>query len=175
MERGAVSIEGTVWAFDQKSLTPAAKLLLIHVADNACDAEPRVYRLERLREFACIDDIAAPLAELVAKRLIGVVDENGTTITICAYAPWTEWARGPSEPPRPKISVRLRMAIYKRDGMACMVCGADEPLSIDHIVPVSKGGGNEPENLQTLCKPCNTSKGDRDFQEWLETRREPAQ
>lgn len=41
----------------------------------------------------------------------------------------------------------------------CAVCArTDRPLTIDHIVPISRGGTNELENLQLLCRPCNTSK-----------------
>lgn len=56
---------------------------------------------------------------------------------------------------------RLRPFVYERDGYRCRRCGAEEPLSVDHIIPRSKGGPTTLENLQTLCCPCNSSKGDR--------------
>lgn len=63
---------------------------------------------------------------------------------------------------------RIRRFIFDRDGHTCTYCGAvDEPLHCDHIVPASRGGSSEPENLTTACKPCNLSKNDRTPQEWL--------
>lgn len=41
----------------------------------------------------------------------------------------------------------------------CLRCNGTESLSVDHVVPQSRGGKNEPINLQVLCKPCNSSKG----------------
>ena len=41
----------------------------------------------------------------------------------------------------------------------CANCEATENLTIDHIKPVSKGGTDDPSNLQLLCKSCNSSKG----------------
>lgn len=44
-------------------------------------------------------------------------------------------------------------------GNRCVACGADEPLEIDHIVPVTEGGSGNLANLQPLCRSCNASKG----------------
>jgi hypothetical protein len=52
-------------------------------------------------------------------------------------------------------------ALYERDDHKCVVCGTSEDLSLDHIFPKSRGGSHEPENLQTMCRPCNASKGAR--------------
>ena len=56
------------------------------------------------------------------------------------------------------VSVK-RKVIYERDGNKCLKCGSVENLTIDHIMPLSKGGNNSNNNLQTLCAECNMSKG----------------
>lgn len=48
-----------------------------------------------------------------------------------------------------------------RDGGFCVKCGSVQQLTVDHIVPLARGGGNELDNLQILCKSCNSSKRDR--------------
>jgi len=60
------------------------------------------------------------------------------------------------------VPEELRQKIFDRDGRKCVICGAKEDLSIDHIIPRSKGGTNDPENLQTLCRSCNSSKKNRE-------------
>jgi len=42
---------------------------------------------------------------------------------------------------------------------ACVQCGSTDGISIDHIRPISCGGGNDLENLQFLCRRCNSKKG----------------
>jgi hypothetical protein len=54
-----------------------------------------------------------------------------------------------------------RREVYERDGWACRHCGGTDDLTLDHVVPRSRGGGDEIENLQTLCRPCNSRKGTR--------------
>lgn len=55
----------------------------------------------------------------------------------------------------------VRMAVYERDGWVCVDCEATEPLTLDHVIPWSLGGGDGIDNLQTLCRPCNLRKGAR--------------
>ena len=73
-------------------------------------------------------------------------------------------AAGPGKPVRKAVSVSVRWRVLKRDGYRCRVCGAGEGarLEVDHIVPVARGGGNEEENLRTLCRDCNRGKRDGD-------------
>jgi len=58
-----------------------------------------------------------------------------------------------------------RLAIYLRDGLACVYCGATiedgERLTLDHIRPYSQGGDNGVKNLVTCCHRCNSSRGAR--------------
>lgn len=70
------------------------------------------------------------------------------------------WAVG-REGSRGIIPNRLRMAVYERDGFACVECASEDDLTLDHIHPWSKGGEDTYENLRTLCRPCNSRKGAR--------------
>jgi 5-methylcytosine-specific restriction endonuclease McrA len=54
---------------------------------------------------------------------------------------------------------KIRNFIFNRD-KKCLRCHCLTKLSIDHIIPISKGGENSLSNLQTLCKSCNSIKKD---------------
>jgi len=59
-----------------------------------------------------------------------------------------------------------RKNIFKRDNNCCQYCGTrTAALTIDHIVPKSRGGGDTWENLVTACFRCNNIKGNRTPQE----------
>jgi 5-methylcytosine-specific restriction protein A len=45
-----------------------------------------------------------------------------------------------------------------RDGFACRQCGATEHLTVDHFVPLARGGDNSLSNLWTLCTRCHDLK-----------------
>lgn len=57
------------------------------------------------------------------------------------------------------VPIGARQAVFSRDGNCCLKCSSREDLAIDHIVPLASGGDNAITNLQTLCKRCNSSKG----------------
>ena len=59
------------------------------------------------------------------------------------------------------LSKKLRFEIFKRDGFVCQYCGNTPPqivLECDHIIPVSDGGENDPDNLIAACFDCNRGK-----------------
>ena len=58
-----------------------------------------------------------------------------------------------------KIDDTVLAFVLKRDGEQCVNCGCTENLQFDHILPVSRGGNSEPENLRVLCKACNLRRG----------------
>ena len=59
-----------------------------------------------------------------------------------------------------------RRALFARDGWRCVYCGATAGrLTLDHVVPRSRGGESSWENVVTACAPCNLRKGDRLLEE----------
>jgi 5-methylcytosine-specific restriction endonuclease McrA len=59
-----------------------------------------------------------------------------------------------------------RHMVYSRDNHQCQYCGSIKNLTIDHVMPRSRGGNNSWTNLVTACMPCNTHKGDKTPEEW---------
>lgn len=65
---------------------------------------------------------------------------------------------------RREQSSMKRLRIYMRDKFRCQYCGDKKTvadLTLDHIMPRSRGGDNSPVNVVTACLPCNNRKGDR--------------
>jgi 5-methylcytosine-specific restriction endonuclease McrA len=59
-----------------------------------------------------------------------------------------------------------RRALFARDGWRCVYCGsAGGRLTLDHVVPRSRGGDSVWENVVTSCAPCNLHKGNRTLEE----------
>lgn len=62
-----------------------------------------------------------------------------------------------------RLAPRLRFHVLRRDNWTCRYCGKRAPnvvLEVDHLVPVSRGGTDEPWNLLTACFDCNRGKRD---------------
>lgn len=56
--------------------------------------------------------------------------------------------------------VLTRYNLFKRDSYECQYCGTNKDLTLDHLIPKSKGGKSNWTNLVTACKHCNAKKGD---------------
>ena len=69
------------------------------------------------------------------------------------------------------IRQEKRLAIYIRDGMACVYCGADaetDRMTLDHVKPFSQNGSNGANNLVTACMSCNSQRGTAKLSEFAE-------
>jgi len=70
----------------------------------------------------------------------------------------------PADPPPPERSATryicdaIRARVIVRDGGRCRRCGSARNLELDHIIPLSRGGSSDEDNLQTLCRRCNRRK-----------------
>ena len=60
--------------------------------------------------------------------------------------------------------------LYESQGGQCVYCGRDisQGYHVDHVVPLSRGGSNGPENLALACPKCNCSKNDHLLSEWVD-------
>src|SRR5437773_1239716 len=64
--------------------------------------------------------------------------------------------------PRDARSRRItRRAVFARDSWTCQYCGTTSHLTVDHVIPRSRGGPSDWENIVTSCAPCNRRKGNR--------------
>jgi 5-methylcytosine-specific restriction endonuclease McrA len=66
------------------------------------------------------------------------------------------YVRIPRDTHRRKIT---RRAVFARDDWTCQYCGAQSNLTVDHVVPRSKGGPSSWDNIVASCAPCNRRKG----------------
>lgn len=57
------------------------------------------------------------------------------------------------------VSKRTRFEVFRRDNHTCRYCRSNaNELTVDHVVPVSLGGSDKPENLVAACRDCNAGK-----------------
>lgn len=54
-----------------------------------------------------------------------------------------------------------RREVLRRDHHSCQYCGSSKHLTLDHVMPLSKGGQHRWDNVVTACERCNQRKGDR--------------
>jgi len=115
--------------------------------------------IEMLRSYAGKDE--------KIDEAIKVVDFSLEAARIAAELNATKRARGRTQVQKVRSELQANyhktlVSLGRRDGFRCMTCLSSEPdLQIDHVVPVSKGGKNDLDNLQLLCRTCNAKKSDK--------------
>ena len=103
---------------------------------------------------------------LLLKRRAEILEEGGwrlhaesLTIPRPVVIRLVTYVRIPRDAHSRKIT---RRAIFARDRWTCQYCGRERgKLTVDHVVPRSKGGSSAWDNIVTCCAPCNRRKGDR--------------
>ena len=137
---------------------------------DACDIRARFAYMDSLFYLATGDgpDGLYPATE-VAREFGREAAE--VTIQLLGFGLWSDAALGFFVIPyagcrvipdrRLPIPPEIRLTVYERDGWCCVNCGSTDDLTLDHITPWILGGGDGPENLQTMCRPCNCRKGAR--------------
>jgi 5-methylcytosine-specific restriction endonuclease McrA len=69
-----------------------------------------------------------------------------------------------------------RLAVYARDGLACLYCSATleggAKLTLDHVLACELGGSNSESNLVTCCLSCNSAKKDASTRDWFTSLRD---
>jgi len=68
-----------------------------------------------------------------------------------------------------QIDSNVSWRVYERDDFRCRYCGSRKPLTVDHIDLWEDGGATVAENLLTTCRHCNKLRGNRDYDEWIES------
>lgn len=69
-----------------------------------------------------------------------------------------------------QISQEISWRVFRRDGVRCRYCGANDcPLTVDHLILWQDGGPSTEANLVTACKKCNRTRGEMDYASWLKS------
>lgn len=155
---------------DIVSLSPLARILYIA---TWCEADkegrlvwkPRTFKMRYLPGDDC--DIDAVCAELVSARLVILYGDGFAYIPGFSKHQHVNPRESKSvlpapdgyEPAAPKrIPKDVREQVMERDGGACVRCGSDDHVQLDHILPQSCGGPHIAENLRVLCRSCNAGR-----------------
>lgn len=148
-----MSAAGLAWAFEQDAVRGNDLLTLVVIAGGT-----GTFAAIQRQTHASSGDTRDSLRGLLDGGYIAEVAPGRYELT------GPPAARNSEVPPTVRlhpIGTRKSLAVFERDGFRCRHCGASRGLTVDHVNPVAHGGGNDMENLQTLCGSCNSSKGTR--------------
>lgn len=131
------------------------------IAFAECGSDFIVRVIDDLRDAGCPNDAIAIVVAVLAKREVGKNNSRNEA----------DAERSARYRSRRTISdsewQELRREAIDRDGYVCRYCCATiDTAHCDHIIPLSRGGTNDLDNLAVACLQCNSSKRDRLLSEW---------
>jgi len=141
------------------------QLRLIYIDDDKIDKQEALHKVDLQEifglsydEFSVFDKFEA----LLAIQRDAKLEELDTIVSYSDYLQSeTEQAEHLEKSSRSRtISQEIKDKVWNRDGGRCILCGSNESIEFDHIIPFSKGGANTYRNIQILCQSCNRSKSD---------------
>ena len=151
-DRQEDSERGSIVVIAKHSLEEEKSLRVVQENNSLMDRCPSPRRGGMVIGFSC--------EGCSAISSLSIYQHKGQT-----YVEWTDITIPKEEKPkRNPIKPSIRFQVLKRDNYRCQMCGVTAKdgatLEIDHILPVSKGGTNDADNLQVLCRDCNAGKSD---------------
>ena len=183
-------LDNSEWVEDLVNDTETNRSLFAEYQERVCELKPcsakkikalkypiSVYAYHSLEEQICEREYYDPILNPVVKIIIGYTSEKGrnsyeksTTYTFEQIVDILKAAKSQaaykrtSQYQRSIMTDSLRYQVMRRDHFRCCLCGVSSAdgakLEVDHILPVSKGGQTEMNNLRTLCERCNRGKRD---------------
>jgi HNH endonuclease len=125
---------------------------------------PKLARMTALTERSAKEGIRR-LLEAGQIQVTGTPDGGRAELAfVIPHGPELAPAKVATTPPigsGSTVGAGLTRMVFDRDGWECVSCGGHRYLSVDHVIPRSRGGTDDLENLQTMCIPCNIRKGAR--------------
>lgn len=114
---------------------------------------PKLQEAKRLRDIAFSKTEHGKEINLIAKRKYSKTEKGKEKIRELKYIRRNKKAG--------KLDLQAWNEKLERLDYKCQICGTRERITIDHIIPLTKGGTNHIDNLQPLCHSCNSSKGNK--------------
>lgn len=135
----------------------------------------QLQKLDRVREVASHSHFGASLAEIIEMLAGSYLEKNDPLLREVKPRPRKDSLPAPEAATPPKINARisiassLRNAVFRKADSRCQFtdprtghrCESRHLLEIDHIVSVSLGGTNDPQNLRVLCRTHNLTVAER--------------
>ena len=107
--------------------------------------------IKELSDNGFVEILNSEYLKVIPRDILGIRRSNRFDVQ-----DWKEWKN-------------ISEIVFKRDNYTCFYCGrSDCKMEIDHLLPVSRSGGDDISNLVTSCRRCNAQKHDKTLNEFIE-------